>query len=214
MTKAKQTNPAKLLTAFQKFMTESKSRLDQLESRISALEGESGLGLNTEAPAKPLGPRPKIDNPELFERRDAYVIGLEAVWPDLEPRLYKAVSPAAVRKVFLQIAPSMPIQSWLRVQLPKTAGELFDFVKSGRLPKGISKRAVAVLRRDGWERDAWKSAAALPTRHLANAIAGAPQISWQRSLARCSKEPCHWPLSSVVKSHFGIIPTSREKEPS
>ena len=202
--KAKRTKREIDLTQFQKRLADVTERLQKLESRVSALEGTDADETEFENKRRP-GPRPKIEDEEFFERRDAFVIGLESSWGELEPRLLTAGTPQDVRAVRETITPSMPISEQMKGQITATSDQLFEFLKSGRMIKTVSRATIGALRRETWDQRSWEAAAKLPTRQLANAIAGAPELSWSRSLDRCSKLPCRWPVREASELLFGII---------
>src|SRR2546428_11430979 len=85
MAETRRRNRSKGLTRWEKALKEVNERVDSLESRASALDGYPDVEAATPASPKRSGPRPRIDDDELFERRDSYVLGVESVWSELEP---------------------------------------------------------------------------------------------------------------------------------
>jgi hypothetical protein len=203
-----------ILTELCASIQELAQQLDDVNSRLEEVEiWIRGDLKSIEQQKKRRGPASKIDDSELFARRDAYVLGLETVWRDLEPRLFKARSPRAMQAVLEEFAPRMPVQERFQRLILDTANGLHAFINSGRLRKTVSAQTKSILGRAGWDKKRVQVAAALPTRQLANAIAGLPQIAWPTSLDRCRKPPSPWPIREPTELYYGIITKPRGNPP-
>jgi hypothetical protein len=97
--------------------------------------------------------------------------------------------------------------------------KLFEFLHSDKFTRKPPKRTVidALTDRRGAD-DRWQRAAnRLPTRQIANAVAGLPKIEWRTSLDRCSENPCRYPVALNTARHyramFGIpAPAARNRQ--
>lgn len=129
------------------------------------------------------------------------MIWLETKWPDLAPKLYTAKTVQDVVAAISEMFPNASAEQVGRAlkrtdivlrpfqrRLLESAESLFEFVNSLRFSREPSRPTVrAALNHSaaGWQR----SAARLPTRQIANAMAGVPEVTWRTSLDRCSELP-------------------------
>jgi len=191
----------------------AKNRLTSLEEKVIELEArlqyvETNLGIDTlipeEKPEKRRGPLPFPDE-ILFETRDRYVDWLEYNWPELRPRLF-----AAIEKGTAQMEEALKWCAGAEEQwtptvraLIGTAPQLADYVRSDRLRKRPPKLTVTAALNRGYEDPKrMKSAARLPTRQIANAMAGVPSLDWRTSLDRCSANPSRLLVGKKTEEYY------------
>jgi hypothetical protein len=133
------------------------------------------------------------------------VLGIESVWKALDPALLKAKSKHQVQTILEEFVPLMGISIHFQQSMIDAAAVLFEFISSGRLRKtGPSRRILRILGRRNWDLTSMKAAMKLPTRQLASAIAGAPELSWQRSLDRCAGFPSYVPIHSAMAECYQL----------
>jgi hypothetical protein len=190
-----------------------KERLRSLEEKVTGLEArlqyvEANLGIHPPIPEeerkKKPGPTPYPDE-ILFETRDRYIDWLEYYWPDLRPRLFAATgrNPAKVEEALKKCAG--PENHWTPTvwALMESAAQLVDFVQSKRFRRKPPKLTVATALNGRYE-DAkrMKAAARLPTRQIANAMAGVPSLDWRTSLDRCSANPSRMLVGKRTEEYY------------
>jgi hypothetical protein len=128
------------------------------------------------------GRKPKLDPELLIRRRDTLIWFLEDHWPQVESRLVKAKRDDDFREA---LRPVLTISS-------EIAGTL-DFRGLARLYK--ENRLRKIPSRQMLKAFALKNKSVpsifnnLPSRNLANALAGVPNISCRTSLEECAKTP-------------------------
>ncbi len=196
------------------------SRVARLEARVANLEETvdraSGVmpahfqrALNSTIEKKP-GPREKIDETELLLNRDNIVSLLEDHWPKVVKPLLAADSPLDVETVLRHAILTPDSSSEWQRQFLEHSGELLDFMRRGKFRiKPPKKTVIDALRSSDSER---RRAAAnrLPTRQIANAMAGVPKLKWRTSLDRCSKHPSSYRVGHNAAEHFRSIFGIRE----
>jgi hypothetical protein len=192
-----------LTPVFNTSMRDILKRLDTLETRIEGVEEEIfGYGLaEADVSPKRRGARRRINNEYLLHYRNDIALWLETVWPNLVPLLFGTNSRSTV-DAFLRRHIQMAQPRLFERRLIDNLDELFSFLKSKRFVRRPSKRAVeGVLR---WRSDitCYRAAARFPTRQIANAMAGVPDISWRRSLDRSGRSPCPWPVQTACVEYY------------
>ncbi len=188
----------------------SRKRSRSLEKRVRCLESrvevlERGLGINAFPGEiqKKSGPRPKISDGELLGNRNALVDWLEVYWPDLGPKLLSATGPEKIIAALVPYAGPETGRDLLVKRLIDNAGALLSFLKSGRFRRKPPKRAVVDALNKPWNDERqMRAAAKLPTRQIANAMAGVPELEWRTSLDRCSKVPSHLVVGKRTADHY------------
>jgi hypothetical protein len=75
-------------------------------------------------------------------------------------------------------------------------------MSSNRFRKKPSAKAVA--RAINWEprEECFKAAAKLPTRQIANAMAGVPEYKWRTSLDLCTASPCEYSVGIGAREYY------------
>jgi hypothetical protein len=180
------------------------TRLTNLELRVDALD--RGGFMPEPSSTKRRGPKPRISDDELFEFRDGLALWLEEIWPDLvKPLLSRTGNPEAVQYLRTALRLDDPAGFQVRpfqIRLVENMPILFEFVASKYFKRRPSRTHVARLH--PWRPDpkCYDAAAQFPTRQIANAMAGVPELSWRRSLDRCVQEPCPWPVRLKTENYF------------
>ena len=191
----------------QRPISELERRVIQLEKDVAILKQLTRWPLFIEnAPldkTKP-GVKERIGDVDLFAWRDGLIRWLEAYWPWLEGRLLRANSAEEVGAILEAVSEEPYLRrNWQNRLLPNPA-ELFDFIsderfKKTKLPKATVKDALIQAADDDIRR---RAANQFPARQIANAMAGVPDISWRRSLDRCSANPSTIRVDLITDLHF------------
>ncbi len=189
-----------LLTPISEQPTEClEDRLARLEARVAELEERVDRASRVVPPhffdgpddtgKRTRGPRKSIDDAELLYNRDALVHWLEESWPKVVKPLLAADSPRDVAEVLRQVARAPDLCPPWESRFIQNAVQLFDFLRSKRFRiKPPKKTVVDTLRLFDAEKRR-HAANRLPTRQIANAMAGVPNLKWRTSLDKCSKNP-------------------------
>jgi hypothetical protein len=170
-------------------------RVIQLENDVAILKQRArGPLCNREARVekkKKPGVKEKIEDAVLFKYRDGLTLWLEAYWPWMEDRLCSASTAERVGAILEAVSEEPDFRrDWQKRLIPNPAA-LFDFIyderfRKTKLPKATVKDALTLPLDDERRR---RAANQFPARQIANAMAGVPDISWRRSLDRCSANP-------------------------
>jgi len=177
-------------------ITELERRVLQLEKDVALLKGVSGSlffnKVSSEPTTKKPGIKPRLSDEELLGHRDGLILWLEPVWPWLAERLAAARTVEQVAALLEAIADDDPEQRPRRQRrLLQSAAALFAFLLDGKYRKiELARSEVTVALSWPWENEKPRRAAnQLPTRQIANAMAGVPDIAWSTSRDRCAKKP-------------------------
>lgn len=195
--------------------TISGNRKNSLESRVARLE-EKVLELEEAidrtsgvVPAhfygtsktKP-GPREKIADTELFQNRDNIVKWLEEYWPQIVKPLLSAKGPRQVAALLRELAPKPEIRSEWQRRFVGHPAKLFEFLHSDRFRiKPPNKTVLNALRPIDSEQRR-RAANRLPTRQIANAMAGVPKLKWRTSLDKCTQNPSAHRVGHPTAQHY------------
>jgi hypothetical protein len=214
-------NRGRLLTGSSELREYSlESRVAQLEARIEQMQAEieavSGMppeyffGTTEGTWEKRPGPSEQIGETQLLLRRDDLVRWLEQHWPQIVSPLLAAQNPRQVSAVFRIAAPARSARpEWQRDFIGHPA-ILLNFLQSKKFRRKPPKTTVinSLCSADLEQRR--RAANRLPTRQIANAMAGVPKLKWRTSLDRCSKTPCTNKVGYQTTAHyqaqFGISP--------
>ena len=178
----------------------------RLESRLLYVELNLGIPVVAEKDQKKPGPTPQISEEDLLDNRDRFVSWLEARWQDLRPRLLGAANTKQVSEALLSVATPEESQDYYVKRLIEGAGALWQFLHSRRFHRKPSKRAVVnALNAEYDDPKRMKAAAHFPTRQIANAMAGVPQIGWRTSLDRCSKIPSRSVVGRKTEEYYRAL---------
>ena len=177
-------------------LAELERRLSELEGRVALLEQFSPLPVFGEESdelqkTKKPGRKERISDDELIRYRDGLVLWLEPYWPWLEQRLPKATTCEQVTAIFEAIAEEPELRPEWQKRLLQNVSVLHEFLWTERFRKTPLPRATVLnaLNLDAKAETRQRAANQFPTRQIANAMAGVPEISWRTSLDRCSEQP-------------------------
>jgi hypothetical protein len=182
-------------------------RFSRLEERVSDIEEHlrrEGILPRvdfSESKKKP-GPRQKISDDFLFELRDGLVLWLERVWPELDSALRKARTVKEATGCLEKFANPKETRTQYQDRLIGNVAALLDYRATNKLARIPPKQTVVTAIARAWTEPEWKAAARFPTRRMANAMAGVPQLDWRTSFDRCAKLPSRMPLGSRTTEHY------------
>lgn len=155
------------------------------------------------------GPTKNIQDNELFRSRDGIVSWLEEVWPELVQPLLAAANPRQAAAVLKKVARPKNIQPPWQSRVLAHPAKLFDFLRSSKFKKRPPKKTVMdALNRPAEDEKRNRAANRLPTRQIANAMAGVPKLRWRTSLDRCSTNPCTYPVAISTDRHYRALFTA------
>ena len=211
-----QKGPAKIFTStpdnlaeIHASFSEIRGKVHLLEARIALLEAESPF--HASEPDQPSrGKAPKISDLELFHTRDAYILGLEQVWPKIAKKVTSARTKDQLATLLKEFADKIPMRDQLRERFVGATDELFTFLSDTRYKKRPSDRAVRLALNWNEKNDSPSAAAKLPTRQIANAIAGVPELKWRSSLDRCGANPSRLRVGLATEDYYRRMVQSQE----
>jgi hypothetical protein len=190
-------------------------RIAELERRMLKVENDVALlrSLNPsplleeaviEIEQKKRGAKEKISDAVLFNYREGLILWLERAWPWLKDRLFKARTPEQVKAILEAIAEEPDSRPDWQERLLQNAGELFDFIWHQKFRKSeLLGATVTDALTLPWNDETRRRAAnQFPTRQIANAMAGVPDISWSRSLDRCCANPSTVYFSQTTEMYY------------
>jgi hypothetical protein len=187
-------------------VTELEQQVATLTERVDRLSGvipRQYLPGFEEIGKKKPGPDKNIDDAELFRSRDGIVGWLEGVWPDIVQPLFATRDPRKVQAILKSVARPKDTQPPWQSRFLRHPVRLLDFVHSEKFRKKPPKKTVLDALNLPLEDERRKRAAnRLPTRQIANAMAGVPKLSWRTSLDRCSKNPCSYLVTISTARHY------------
>jgi hypothetical protein len=174
-------------------------RIDRLSGIIPSSYLPGGENNQKEKP----GPHKNIDDDELFRSRDGIVGWLEGEWSEIVQALFATKDPREIQKILKRVARAKDSQPRWQAQFLRHPAQLLDFLNSRKFTKKPPRKTVIDALTGPLEDDRRKRAAnRLPTRQIANAMAGVPQLSWRTSLDRCSKQPCKYLVTESTAQHY------------
>jgi len=181
-------------------------RVAKLEKRVNRLEGIAPGYYSTgiDATRRKPGPGKNIENWKLLNNRDGLVGWLEEFWPEIVKPLLSAKDPRKVAAILRKVARPKDIQPPWQSRCLAHPAKLRDFLHSDKFTTKPPKKTVidALNSRRGDDDKRKRAANRLPTRQIANAMAGLPEIEWRTSLDRCSENPCHYPVAINTDRHY------------
>jgi hypothetical protein len=186
-------------------------RVASLEMRVAELE-EEVRRVSGEVPAhfygglvatgKKPGPSKSIPNDELWRNRDALVYWLEENWSQIVQPLLAAHNPRQLRAVLEQVARTPDIRPPWQNRFVGHPAKLLDFLRSDKFRiKPPRKTVIDALGAKETERRQF-AANRLPTRQIANAMAGVPRLKWRTSLDKCSQKPSSSRVAHNTERYF------------
>lgn len=197
-------------------VTSLEARVAKLEERVDRLDGIAPpyyYGIADDTKKKP-GPGKKIGEPELLHNRDALVNWLEANWPMIAGSLRTVKNASDLAVVFEGVAETEQLQPPWQSQFLSHPAELLDFLRSTKFKIKPPKRtALAALNRPYDDERRKRAANRLPSRQIANAMAGVPKLRWPTSLDRCRKKPSDLMIAGNADRHYRRIYDIPEVDP-
>ncbi len=194
---------------------QSPGRMAELERRLLKVENDVALlkSLNPSplldevvipVERKKRGRKEKISDAVLFNGRDGLILWLERAWPWLKDRLFKASTPEQLEAILEAIADEPGSRPDWQERLLQNAGELFDFIRHEKFRKSelLSVTVTDALTLPCNDEIRRRAANQFPTRQIANAMAGVPDISWSRSLDRCYANPSTTYFSQTTEMYY------------
>lgn len=212
-----------------------KKRLEALEGRVEALERnvfQPLISFETSGEYKRRPGRPhEIEDNQLWDYRDQIIDRLEASWPDIVPRLLAAGKKEDLDKGDLEKAeldkgdlekalkPLADWQSYVGKRFLSNTDALLNFLQTRRFNRRPPRSKVVRALNGNWSNEKSRLATeqatmSLPTRRIANAMAGVPEISWRTSLDRCSRMPSRLAVPPRTEKHYRKlyrVPAPRKK---
>jgi hypothetical protein len=195
------------------------ARIIELEERVDRLDGivpSYYYGATDESKKKP-GPDKYIEDLELFRHRDGLVGWLEDVWPKIVKPLLATADPSDVAGIFGKVTRPKDLQPPWQSRFLAHPSDLLDFLRSEKFrikpPKKTVIDAVNLPEEDAKRK---RAANRLPTRQIANAMAGLPELGWRTSLDKCSKNPCSYLVALNRDRHYRAmfsIPVPEDRTP-
>jgi len=198
--------PAESSANLEMRMKKLEEELQALRERIDELDDTApnyfGTGVPPTSHKKP-GPVKNIEDCELFRSRDGLVDWLENVWPEIVKPLFAAKHPRAVAAILGRVARPKDLQPPWQSRFLAHPARLLQFLRSGKFNRKPPKKTVLdALNRPVDDERRKRAANRLPTRQIANAMAGLPKLSWSTSLDRCRKSPCPYPVANIAARHY------------
>jgi hypothetical protein len=187
-------------------VTELEQQVATLTERVDRLSGvipRQYLPGFEEIDKKKPGPDKNIEDAELFRARDGIVGWLEGVWPEIVQPLLATKDPRKVAAILRSVARPKESQPEWQGRFLRHPARLLDFLNGKKFRRKPPRETVLNALNLPLEDERRKRAAnRLPTRQIANAMAGVPKLSWRTSLDRCSKNPCGYLVTISTARHY------------
>lgn len=148
------------------------------------------------------GPDTKIDDTELLLNRDNLVQWLEEHWPQIAIPLLIAQNPERTATVLTTIAKPCEIRPDWQSAIIHHSTELQEFLKSEKFRRKSPRKTVVDALAPYQSERRQQAANRLPTRQIANAMAGVPKIKWRTSLDKCSEIPCSYRVCDITAKYY------------
>ena len=172
------------------------ARIKQMQEEIDCVSGTMPAQMQEVLDSigkKHPGPDKKVDDTELELNRNNLAVWLEQHWPRIVKALLAASKPSGtpreVAAVLRPIAAAREIRPAWQKAIVGHPAMLLEFLRSERFrvkpPKKTVVDALALYHSE--QRD--RAANRLPTRQIANAMAGVPKVKWRTSLDKCTNKP-------------------------
>lgn len=192
------------------------ARISQMQKEIDCTSGAVPAHMREALDSigrKHPGPDKKVDDTELELNRNNLIGWLEEHWPRIVKPLLAAKNPREVAAVFRPIAAGRHIRPTWQKALVEHPAKLREFLRSEKFrrrpPKKTAVDAIAV--HHSKQRD--RAANRLPTRQIANAMAGVPRLKWRTSLDRCSKHPSSLRVGYNTEGYYRFVFSLPEQKP-
>jgi hypothetical protein len=198
------------------------SRVARLEARIEQMQEEIN-SLSGAMPAhiveaidnigkKHSGPDKKIDDTELILNRNNLVNWLEEHWLEIAKPLLTSKTPNAIVAVLTPVAASPDIRPTWQKAVMDHPDKLLEFLRSPKFRRKPPKKTVMDALDLQRSEERARAANRLPTRQIANAMAGVPKLSWRTSLDKSSQSPCSYNIRDESATYYRIMYGIREHE--
>lgn len=185
------------------------ARIASLEDRIDRLDGVAPAyfyGSREETEKKKPGPSKRIGDAELLRNRDALISWLEENWSSMVKGLLAAKTPLDVATVLRQVARGPDLRPPWESRFIGHPAQLLDFLRSKKFKRRPPKKTVVdALNRPTEDERRKRAGNRLPTRQIANAMAGIPKLKWPTSLDRCSRNPSSLQVARDAATHYRAI---------
>jgi hypothetical protein len=185
------------------------ARIASLEERVDRLDGVAPAhfyGSTEETEKTKPGPSKRIADAELLRNRDALVSWLEENWSSMVKGLLAAKTPREVATVLRQVARRPDLRPPWENRFLGHAAQLLDFLQSKKFRRKPPKKTVVdALNRPIEDERRKRAGNRLPTRQIANAMAGVPKLRWPTSLDRCSRNPSSLQVARDAATHYRAI---------
>jgi hypothetical protein len=146
--------------------------------------------------------RKKINDGELLLNRDNLAQWLEEHWPQIVKPLLAAKNAREVAAMLRPIAKPAEIRPEWQKRIVGHPAKLYQFLHSEKFrrkpPKKTAADALATYQSEKRQRAANR----LPTRQIANAMAGVPYLKWRTSLDKCAENPCSLRVGHNAAMHY------------
>jgi hypothetical protein len=184
------------------------ARVEQMQEEIDRLSG--GVPAHIQEAIDSIGrshrgPLKKMDDTELVLNRDNLVQWLEEHWPTIVKRLLAARTPRDVAAVLRPIATAREIRAQWQKTIVEHPAKLLEFLRSDKFRRKPPKKTVVDALKPYRSEPRQRSANRLPTRQIANAMAGVPKLKWRTSLDKCSKTPSTYPVGHNTASYYRTV---------
>lgn len=178
------------------------AELEEAINRVPAPVPAYFSGGMVEKEKKKPGPTKNIADHELWFNRDALVDWLEENWPKMVRPLLAANNPRKVAAILRQVAKLPDLRPPWQSRFVGHPAQLLDFLRSDRFRiRPPEKTVVDALSLSTSEKQR-RAANRLPTRQIANAIAGVPKLEWRTSLDKCSQNPSTIKVAENTKKYY------------
>jgi hypothetical protein len=206
----------------------SEKRGKLLESRVAAMEAQiarmqeeidrlSGVAVPAQIQeaidniGKPqTDGRKKINDGELLLNRDNLAQWLEEHWPRIVKPLLAARNACEVAAVLRPIAKPREIRPEWQKRIVGHPAKLYQFLHSEKFRRKPPRKTVADALATYQSEKRQKAANRLPTRQIANAMAGVPQLKWRTSFDKCAENPSALRVGHNAATHYRAVSGIRE----
>jgi hypothetical protein len=186
-------------------MAAAEAQIAQLSERVDRVAGiiPSHYFPSAEANQKKPGPERNIEDEELFRSRDSIVGWLEGIWPEIVQQLLAAKDPRKIQQIFKSVARPKDSRPPWQTRFLRHPARLLDFLSGDKFRRKPPKKTVLDALNLPQEDERRKRAAnRLPTRQIANAMAGVPNLRWRTSFDRCSQHPCSYLVTLTTAEYY------------
>jgi hypothetical protein len=190
------------------------ARIEQMQEQIDRASGATPAWFQHAIDAvdeKRPGPQKRIDDTELLLNRDKLIQWLEEHWLKIVQPLLAASasdSPSDLAAALEPISARREVRPEWQKRFFDHLSILVDFLKSRKFRRKPPKKTVVDAVRLDHSEQRQRAANRLPTRQIANAMAGVPKLGWRTSLDKCSKCPSSarvgYSAATYYRRMFGI----------